>query len=100
MGFKYQIGQVVHATISGEQGNVKARAEYNAGPNQYFIHYQTADGRAADRWFEEGELSPSMDVEKANSKEKEGSRLAEVVSSVISDRIRKELLPGGLVYSR
>nr|WP_316248951.1 hypothetical protein [Erwinia persicina] len=59
------MGQVVHVTISGEQGHVKARAEYNSGLNQYFIH-QTADGRAADRWFEEGELSPSADVEKAD----------------------------------
>ncbi|WP_336803885.1 hypothetical protein [Erwinia aphidicola] len=82
------------------QKSVYETRVYSAGPNQYFIHYQTADGRAADRWFEEGELSPSMDVEKANSKEKEGPRLAEVVSSVISDRIRKELLPGGLLYSR
>ncbi|MBN1086553.1 hypothetical protein JNO12_19045 [Erwinia aphidicola] len=39
-------------------------------------------------------------VVNTDTKEKEHSRLAELVSSVISDRIRKELLPGGLLYSR
>lgn len=66
MGFKHQIGQVVQVTISGEEGHVKARAEYNAGPNQYFIHYLAADGRAVDAWFEEGELSPAVDFDRAD----------------------------------
>ncbi len=59
MSFKHALGQVVFVTISGEEGHVKARAEYNAGPNQYLIHYLAADGRALDSWFEECELSPS-----------------------------------------
>lgn len=58
MSFKHILGQVVFVTISGEVGHVKARAEYNSGPNQYLIHYLAADGRAVDSWFEEGELSP------------------------------------------
>lgn len=64
MSFKHVIGQVVQVTISGEQGHVKARAEYNAGPNQYLIHYQAAGGGAVDAWFEEGEISPAVDAEK------------------------------------
>ncbi|MDF3830245.1 hypothetical protein P3T83_21335 [Pseudocitrobacter sp. 2023EL-00150] len=59
MSFKHVIGQIVSVTISGEVGHVKGRAEYNAGSNQYLIHYQAADGRAVDAWFEEGELSPA-----------------------------------------
>lgn len=59
MTFKHEIGQVVFVTISCEEGHVKARAEYNGGPNQYLIHYLAADGRAVDAWFEEGELSPA-----------------------------------------
>lgn len=59
MSFKHVIGQIVFVTISGEEGHVKARAEYNAGPNQYLVHYQAADGRACDAWFEESELSPA-----------------------------------------
>ncbi|WP_338506839.1 hypothetical protein VRB95_06360 [Erwinia aphidicola] len=39
-------------------------------------------------------------VVNTDTKEKEDARLAELVRSVISDRIRKELLPGGLLYSR
>ncbi|HCR3197172.1 TPA: hypothetical protein ON497_003237 [Morganella morganii] len=57
--FKHELGQVVQVTISDEEGHVKARAEYHNGPNQYLIHYLTADGRGADGWFEEGELSPA-----------------------------------------
>lgn len=64
MSFKHVIGQVVQVTISGEEGHVKARAEYNAGPNQYLIHYQAADGRAVDAWFDEGEISHAVDAEK------------------------------------
>lgn len=55
--FKHEPGQVVQVTISGEEDHVKARTEYHNGPNQYLIHYLTADGRGADGWFEEGELS-------------------------------------------
>lgn len=39
-------------------------------------------------------------VVNTDTKEKQHSRLAELVSSAISERIRKELLPGGLLYSR
>ena len=50
----------MQVTISGEEGHVKARAEYHNGPNQYLIHYPAADGRGTDGWFEEGELSPAL----------------------------------------
>ncbi|HBX6134742.1 hypothetical protein LVT74_25675 [Klebsiella pneumoniae] len=59
MSFKHERGQVVTVTISEEEGHIKARAEYTHGPNQYLIHYRSADGRAVDARFEEGELSPS-----------------------------------------
>lgn len=57
--FKHELGQVVQVTISGEQGHVKARAEYTYSANQYLIHYLAADGRAVDVWFEESELTPA-----------------------------------------
>lgn len=57
--FKHELSQVVQVTISGEEGHIKARAEYHNGHNQYLIHYLAADGRAVDGWFEEGELSPA-----------------------------------------
>lgn len=58
--FKHSLGQAVKVTISGETGQVKARAEYTRSCNCYLIHYQTADGRAADRWFDEDELTPVL----------------------------------------
>lgn len=58
-GFKHLLGQVVRVKISGEEGHVKARAEYTNCCNQYLIHYMAADGRAVDSWFEEGELEPA-----------------------------------------
>nr|WP_130065534.1 DUF2586 family protein [Escherichia coli] len=57
MSFKHELGQVVEVSISGEEGHIKARAEYTNSCNQYLIHYQTADGRASDAWFEEGEIA-------------------------------------------
>ncbi|PWI80494.1 hypothetical protein DEO48_08340 [Enterobacter sp. CGMCC 5087] len=57
MKFKYELTQVVQIAISGEEGHIKGRAEYATCGNHYFVHYLAADGRAAERWFEEGELT-------------------------------------------
>lgn len=56
MAFKHHLGQVVKISVSCEEGHVKARAEYTNCCNQYLIHYQAADGRAVDSWFEESEI--------------------------------------------
>ncbi|HBV8337116.1 TPA: hypothetical protein OL733_003933 [Citrobacter freundii] len=63
MSFKHELGQVVEVSISGEEGHIKARAEYTNSCNQYLIHYQTADGRASDAWFEEGEIQAAVSGE-------------------------------------
>ena len=60
INFKHELGQVVKVTISGEEGHVKARAQYINCSNQYLIHYLAADGRAVDSWFDEGELTPVL----------------------------------------
>lgn len=57
MSFTFELSQAVQVTISGEEGHIKARAEYVTSGNHYFIHYLAADGRATDRWFEESELT-------------------------------------------
>lgn len=57
--FKHELGQVVQVTISGEEGHIKGRAEYQNDANQYYVHYLSADGHAVNAWFEEGELSPA-----------------------------------------
>lgn len=55
--FKYPLGIAVKATISGETGRIKGRAEYTNTENQYYVHLLAADGRAIDRWFDENELT-------------------------------------------
>lgn len=60
MSFKFELTQVVQVSISGEEGHVKGRAEYATDTNQYFIHYLAADGRAVNRWFDEGELTAAV----------------------------------------
>ena len=60
--FKYPLGAVVQVAISGEEGHIKARAEYAASANCYLIHLRAADGRAVDSWFEEGEIAPAEQV--------------------------------------
>ncbi|MCV7752102.1 hypothetical protein ODQ97_03925 [Escherichia coli] len=44
--FKFELSQLVEVRISDEWGEVKARAQYADGENQYLIHYKAADGRA------------------------------------------------------
>ncbi|HAT1567356.1 TPA: hypothetical protein I8X97_003523 [Citrobacter freundii] len=63
MVFKHSLGQAVKISVSGEKGHVKARAEYTHCCNQYLIHYQAADGRAVDSWFEEGEIQAAVSGE-------------------------------------
>ncbi|WP_254363484.1 hypothetical protein [Pectobacterium carotovorum] len=47
---------MVAVGVSGEQGNVKGRAEYETYPNSYYVHYLAADGKATERWFDESEI--------------------------------------------
>ncbi|MFQ6292906.1 hypothetical protein ACLMO3_21445 [Yersinia enterocolitica] len=54
--FDFELGQEVVITISGEQGSVKARAEYLSGSVQYYIFYKDATGRALSEWIEEADL--------------------------------------------
>lgn len=56
--FKFELGQKVKITISGEVGEIKGRAQYTESSNQYFILYKAVDDRAVESWFSEGDLSP------------------------------------------
>lgn len=55
--FKYCLGQLVNIRISDEWGEIQARSQHVNGRNQYYIHYQSANGCATDRWFSESQLS-------------------------------------------
>ncbi|WP_348903154.1 hypothetical protein, partial [Escherichia coli] len=50
---------------SDEWGEVKARAQYAYGENQYLIHYKAADGRATTEWFGESMLEATEDDRQA-----------------------------------
>jgi hypothetical protein len=54
--FKFELGQKVEITISGEQGSVYGRVEYAEEVPQYLVKYKAADGRAVDGWFLANEL--------------------------------------------
>ncbi|TPG61507.1 hypothetical protein [Ewingella americana] len=57
--FMFELAAKVVVLISGEAGQVKARAEYVNHANAYLIHYKAADGRAVDSWFDEDEIQDS-----------------------------------------
>ncbi len=63
MSFKHGLGQTVKISVSGETGHVKGRADYLNNCPAYLIHYQAADGRAVDRWFDESEIQPVTPVQ-------------------------------------
>lgn len=54
--FKFNLGQKVAITISGESGTVKGCAEYDHTENGYLVLYKAADGRAVEHWWSESTL--------------------------------------------
>ena len=54
--FKFELGQQVKVSISGEEGKVKGRGEYIDSASQYWLHIKGADGRAVNAWFYESEI--------------------------------------------
>ncbi|KER03384.1 hypothetical protein QPK14_20160 [Photorhabdus temperata subsp. temperata] len=55
--FRYNLKQAVKINISGEVGEIKGRAEYINNLNDYLVIYRASDGRAAEAWFDESEIS-------------------------------------------
>ncbi|MGC6387240.1 hypothetical protein ACMV8I_06170 [Ewingella sp. S1.OA.A_B6] len=58
--FKFELAAQVMILISGEAGQIKARAEYMNHANAYLIHYKAADGRAVNSWFDENEIQAAQ----------------------------------------
>ncbi|MEG0937927.1 MAG: hypothetical protein RSE32_03250 [Comamonas sp.] len=54
--FKFNLGQLVQISISGEQGQVRARGDGVERANQYLVHYKTAQGEATEQWWCEDQL--------------------------------------------
>lgn len=57
MGFKFNLGDLVHINVSNEVGEVIGRADYLDSNNQYQIRYQAGDGRAVEAWWTESAIS-------------------------------------------
>jgi len=52
--FKFELGDEVAISSSGEMGKIVGRVEYlYRGENEYLVHYKAADGRAVEAWWEE-----------------------------------------------
>ncbi|WP_186191021.1 hypothetical protein [Burkholderia gladioli] len=56
MAFKFNLGDSVEISASGEIGSVIGRADYTADENRYFLRYKAADGTASESWWAEGAL--------------------------------------------
>lgn len=57
MEMKFAMSAAVRIEVSGEEGKVIARAEYeNQSEPQYLVRYRAADGRAVESWWSEGAL--------------------------------------------
>ena len=61
MAFKFNLGERVEITESGESGSVHGRAEYSEAANNYYVRYVAADGRAVESWWSEGALNTLAD---------------------------------------
>lgn len=53
---KFVLGQQVQIEVSGEQGRVIARVEYEDAQHAYAVRYKSADGRAVAAWWNESAL--------------------------------------------
>ncbi len=54
--FKFENGQQIKISVSGEVGKVTGRADYLEGENRYLVQYRAADGCAKECWWTEGSL--------------------------------------------
>ena len=57
LNFKFNLSEFVKIQVSGEEGEVIGRAEYNNSQNQYIIRYKCSDGRAVEQWWAESALT-------------------------------------------
>ena len=54
--FEFSLQDAVQLNLSGEQGIVIGRAEYDHMPPQYNVRYVAADGRQVEAWLDGGAL--------------------------------------------
>ncbi|EFC5393341.1 hypothetical protein CQ979_003191 [Escherichia coli] len=100
--FKFELSQLVEMRISDEWGEVKARAQYADGENQYLLHYKAADGRATTEWFGESMLEATEDDRHPGCPVFAGMKLPEGAVELQSSEVfvMSEVIDGKPQYSR
>ena len=100
--FKFELSQLVEMRISDEWGEVKARAQYADGENQYLNHYKAADGRATTAWFGESMLEATEDDRHPGCPVFAGMKLPEGAVELQSGEVfvMSEVIDGKPQYSR
>ena len=63
MTLKFNFGDALTITSSGEHGEVFGRAEYKFGEPSYFLRYVNAHGVAVEQWWNESALTPTATAE-------------------------------------
>lgn len=63
---RIELNAKVLIVVSGEQGTVIGRVEYEEGEPGYLLRYKRADGCAADAWW------PESAIERMNTSSPEG----------------------------
>jgi hypothetical protein len=54
--WKLELGQTVTLAMSGEQGVVIGRAEYEIDEDRYLVRYKAGDGRLVEDWWPESAI--------------------------------------------
>jgi hypothetical protein len=61
--FRFDFGQRVCLTLTGESGIVVGKCHYMNNECQYAIRYVAADGRQVESWLQESALEPEVTLE-------------------------------------
>ena len=70
MKLKFKLNQKVKVSISGEEGEIMVRSECAGQPNQYYLYYKAANGRAINAWFMEDQIERMSKAAKKKPKQK------------------------------
>lgn len=61
--FHFDLKQLVAIKMSGELGQVRARAEWATGNVSYFVAYKSKSGEYRETWIDQEMLDPVGDSE-------------------------------------
>lgn len=59
--FEFGLGQTARIAVSGETGEVIARADYKNDENSFLVRYKDATGVAVSKWWSADALEPAAE---------------------------------------